>query len=62
MTKIMSGIIMENKDEITRLTIDVPTSVHKELKAMCALHSISMREIMLMCINKVIDQLKTTQK
>lgn len=53
---------MENKDEITRLTIDVPTSVHKELKAMCALHSISMREIMLMCINKVIDQLKTTQK
>jgi hypothetical protein len=53
---------MENKEDITRLTIDVPTSVHKELKAMCALHSISMREIMLMCIDKVIEQLKNDHR
>lgn len=38
---------MESKNELSRITIDIPKADHKRLKAMAALQEKSMREIVI---------------
>jgi hypothetical protein len=36
---------MKRKEEITRITVDIPVNMQKKLKAIAAVHSKSMREV-----------------
>ncbi len=43
------------KNEIARMTIDMPTSVHKKFKELAARHGSSMREMVVEYINAKIE-------
>ena len=43
---------MSNKNELSRITIDIPKVDHRRLKAMAAIHGKSMREIILESIEE----------
>ena len=49
---------MNTKNELSRITIDIPTIDHKKLKAVAALTGKSMREIV---ITSIEEHLRTTK-
>ena len=44
-----------NKDCI-RISIDVPKVAHKQLKTICVQHEVTIREVIVACIETFIDQ------
>ena len=44
------------KNELSRMTIDMPTSTHKKFKQLAAQHGISMRQLVIDYINEKIEQ------
>ncbi len=53
---------MKPKDELSRITVDIPKVDHKKLKAMAALTSRSMREIIIASIEEYLSLAKNPNK
>ena len=53
---------MNTKNELSRITIDVPTQVHKKLKSMAALEGKSMRQIVVDLIDESLLSHQGTMK
>lgn len=53
---------MKLKDELSRITVDIPKVDHKKLKAIAALTSKSMREIIVASIEKYLSSTKYPNK
>lgn len=43
------------KNELSRMTIDIPASIHKKFKQLAARHGISMRQMVLEYIKKQVE-------
>lgn len=54
---------MNNKSNLSRISIDLPLNLQKRLKALAAMHSKSMREIVIESIEQQLQKLesKTTE-
>ncbi len=50
---------MEKKEKISRFTIDIPIEKHKRLKTLAAMHSKSMREIVIESIEHQLQKLES---
>jgi hypothetical protein len=53
---------MKIKNELSRITVDIPKIDHKKLKAMAALTSRSMREIIVASIEEYLSSAKNPNK
>jgi len=53
---------MDNKRELSRITIDLPTVDHKRLKAVAAILGKSMRDIVIDAIEEYLRKVKTMNK
>lgn len=51
---------MINKSNLSRISIDLPLSLQKRLKALAAMHSKSMREIVIESIEQQLQKLEST--
>lgn len=52
---------METKNELARITIDLPLDLQKKLKSTAAINRMSMREIVIKSIEKELRQLQETK-
>lgn len=43
-------------EERKRLTIDIPVEIHTKLKMFCAAHNISMRNVIIKVIDKIVAE------
>ncbi len=53
---------MKTKNELSRITVDIPKVDHKKLKAMAALTSRSMREIIITSIEEYLNSANCPNK
>lgn len=51
---------MKQKEKTSRFTIDIPIEKHKRLKALTAIHGLSMREVVIKSIDNQLRQLEDT--
>jgi len=50
--------IMVNKNNLSRISIDIPSQLQQKLKALAALNSKSMREVVIESIERQLQQLE----
>jgi len=49
---------MHHKQQMTRMTFDVPITEHKKIKAMAAMMGVSMKEFVLDCVHAQVSKKK----
>jgi plasmid stability protein len=53
--------IMSIKNEITRMTVELPKELHRKAKALAALHGKSVRELIISGLNQQIEEISQDQ-
>lgn len=53
---------MNNQDELSRISIDIPMNLQRKLKSLAALHDKSMRKIVIEAIEKKLQELENKSK
>ena len=49
---------MAKKNEYARITVDLPMELHRRLKSVTALNGVSMRQFIIIYLEKALDKLK----